>query len=88
VNRVDEYVLRLNAAASASGAGWWTIWRHGGNANHRLRSVGGGAFREMCHQYAAMRKDLRQGLLILVGPDGTIASETSAPRVRRLRSRW
>jgi hypothetical protein len=75
----------LIQASAEHGAGLWTVWRHGGNANHRMRGVIAAPFAWAWLQYERMAQTIRQGSVMLVGPDGVIVGRFSAPR---LRTRW
>jgi hypothetical protein len=66
--------------------GYWLILRHSGRKDSGWRGVGASKHEEFARRkYRARLDGVRQGGLRLVSPDGVIAAEYWAPRVR---TRW
>jgi hypothetical protein len=65
---------------------YWLVIRHGGHSHHHWRVLGSyvDEYNAVC-RYDTENHSLRQGAIVLVNPDGTIAKDSSAPP---LRTRW
>lgn len=63
----------------------WCVRRFGGRTTDVWRTIYSGSEAQARERYTREAAALRQGVVQLIAPDGRVAAQTSAPR---LRTRW